>query len=133
MTALTYRRSATLNPSWLESQDAECRTYAREHGLTITDTFTDIDRTGDGLADLLEAAQSDSVDAVIVTDLARFGTKITDHITTVQRLHDAGVEIHVVREPTTNTPDAIGLTVAQSYAEADTKLDYPLGGNGPGN
>ncbi|MGP5612281.1 recombinase family protein [Brachybacterium alimentarium] len=98
MTVVTYRRSATQNPSWLESQEAECRTYAREHGLTITDVFTDIGRTGDGLADLLEAAQSDSVDAVIVTDLARLGTKITDHITTVQRLHGAGVEIHVAKE-----------------------------------
>lgn len=123
MTAVTYRRSATQNPSWLESQDAECRTYAREHGLTITDTFTDIGRTGDGLADLLEAAQSDSVDAVIVNDLARLGTKITDHLTTVQRLHDVGVEIHVAKQPATNALDAIMLTVAQSYAEADMKLD----------
>lgn len=98
MTAVTYRRSATQNPSWLESQEAACRTYAREHGLTITDTFTDIGRTGDGLADLLQAAQSDSVDAVIVTDLARLGTKITDHLTTAQRLHGAGVEIHVAKE-----------------------------------
>lgn len=98
MTAVTYRRSATLNPSWLENQETACRTYAREHGLTITDTFTDIGRTGDGLADLLEAAQSDSVDAVIVNDLARLGEKINDHLATVQRLHDAGVEIHVAKE-----------------------------------
>ena len=64
MTAVTYRRSATQNPSWLESQEAECRTYAREHGLTITDTFTNIGRTGDGLADLLEERPRGSCCAV---------------------------------------------------------------------
>lgn len=122
MTAVTYRRSATQNPSWLESQDAECRTYVREHGLTITDTFTDIGRTGDGLADLLEAAQSDSVDAVIVTDLARLGTRTTDHLTTVQRLHDAGVEIHVAKERATSQRDGLLVGVMQAYVETDTRL-----------
>ena len=125
MSAVTYRRSATQNPSWLESQDAECRTYAREHGLTITDTFTDIGRTGDGLADLLEAAQSDSVDAVIVNDLARLGTKITDHLTTVQRLHDAGVEIHVAKERATSQREGLLAGVLQAYVETNTRLDYP--------
>jgi len=122
MTAVTYRRSATLNPSWLESQEAACRTYAREHGLTITDTFTDIGRTGNGLADLLEDAQSDSVEAVIVNDLARLGTKITDHLTTVQRLHDAGVEIHVVTEHATSQREGRLLGVMQTCAEAESRV-----------
>ena len=122
MTAVTSRRSATQNPSWLESQEAECRTYAREHGLTITDTFTNIGRTGDGLADLLEATQSDSVDAVIVNDLARLGTRTTDHLTTVQRLHDAGVEIHVAKERATSQRDGLLVGVMQAYVETDTRL-----------
>lgn len=127
MKAVLYRRSATENPTWLNDQEADCRRYASDHGLTITDTFLDIGRTGDGLDAMLHAAEQDDVHAVIVTDLARLGAKLTDHIATVQRLHDAGVDIHVTKESaTSNTQDAHLFAVMQAYAGADDQLDSPL-------
>ncbi|QSB07028.1 tetratricopeptide repeat protein [Natronoglycomyces albus] len=50
-----------------------------------------------------------------------------------RRAHDAGVEIHVAKQRTTSTLDAIMLAAAQSYAEAYAKLDYPLDGDPSGN
>lgn len=62
------------------------------------------------------------MDAVIVNDLARLGTRTTDHLTAVQRLHDAGVEIHVAKERATSQRDGLLVGVMQAYVETDTRL-----------
>ncbi|ROZ64663.1 recombinase family protein [Kocuria soli] len=71
MKAVTYRRSVTENPDWLNRQESDCRRYADEHGLTITEVFTDIGRPSDGLRGVLDAVAREDVTGLIVTDLAR--------------------------------------------------------------
>ena len=97
MKAVLYRCSVTENPTWLKDQEADCRRYGDEHGLTVTDSFLDIGRTGVGLDAVIAAAEHDYVGAVIVTDLARLGSRITKHLAVVRRFHGAGVDIHVTK------------------------------------
>lgn len=122
MTAVTYRRSATENQGWLDDQEAGCRRYADEHGLTITRVFTDIGRSHAGIDHLIATAEEGGVTDLIVTDLARLGFRIADHLAVVQRLHDAGIDIHVTKERTPNTQASLRLGVRQAYTEADDKL-----------
>ncbi|RBP64265.1 resolvase-like protein [Brevibacterium sanguinis] len=125
MKTVLFRRSETENPTWLDDQEADCRRYAAEHDLTVTDTFFDIGRTGVGLDAVIDAADHDDVGVVIVTDLARLGSRITDQFAVVQRLHDAGVDIHVTKECATNgTYDSLLLGAMQVYA----KVNHPKDG-----
>ncbi|MGP5054697.1 recombinase family protein [Brachybacterium paraconglomeratum] len=132
MKAVTYRRSVTENPDWLNRQEADCRRYADEHGLTITEVFTDVGRTGDGLRGVLDVVAREDVTGLIVTDLARLGTKYADHVAIVQQLHDAGVDIHVTKDRTTRFVEENLIAVKQAYTEADARFaDYPLSSDDP--
>lgn len=128
MKAVLYCRSATENPTWLDDQEADCQKYARENGLTITQVVTDIGHARAGIDRVLEAVEHDGADAVIVNDLARLGSKLTDHIATVRRLNDAGVTLHVAKERFTDARFPLLLGVMQAYAEADDRLvGHPVG------
>ena len=120
MKAVTYRRSVTENPDWLNRQEADCRRYADEHGMTITDVFTDVGRTGGGLRGVLDVVAREDVTGLIVTDLARLGTKYADHVAVVQQLHDAGVDIHVTKERTADSGKGVLISVMQGYADVDS-------------
>ena len=54
MNAVTYRYSAAENPTRLNQQEADCRSYANEHGLTITEVFTDTGHSRHGLHRMLD-------------------------------------------------------------------------------
>lgn len=103
MNTIIYRRSAALNQQGLDDQDSSCREYAHEHGLTVTGSYYDIGRTGEGLASTLDAVRQNDVKAMIVNDIARLGGKINDNLATVRRLLDAGVTIHIAQEKFTGT------------------------------
>lgn len=132
MKAVTYRRSVTENPDWLNRQEADCRRYADEHGLTITEVFTDVGRTGDGLRGVLDVVAREDMTGLIVTDLARLGAKYADHVAIVQQLHDAGVDIHVTKDRTTRFVEENLIAVKQACTEADARFaDYPLSSDDP--
>ncbi len=134
MNAVTYRYSAAENPTRLNQQEADCRSYANEHGLTITEVFTDTGHSRHGLHRMLDAARREDVTGLIVTDLARLGTKYADHVAVVQQLHDAGVDIHVTKEGPATSREELMLGVMQGYAEADDQLlGYPLGEDDSGD
>lgn len=126
------RRSVTENPDWLNRQEADCRRYADEHGMTITEVFTDVGRTGDGRRGALDVVAREDVTGLIVADLARLGTKCADHVAVVQQLHDAGVDIHVTKDRTTRFVEENLIAVKQAYTEADARFaDYPLSSDDP--
>lgn len=127
MNAVAYRRSAAENPTRLNQQEADCRRYADEHGLTVIEVFTDIGRTGDGLLGVLDAIEREDVTVLIVTDLARLGTKYADHVAVVQQLHDAGVDIHVTKDRTTNHVAEGLIAVTQAHFDAEAPRSYPSG------
>jgi len=78
MKAVTYRYGAAENPTWLNQQETDCRRYADEHGLTVTEVFTDVGRSRHGLHHMLDAVEREDVTGLIVTDLARLGST-TEH------------------------------------------------------
>jgi DNA invertase Pin-like site-specific DNA recombinase len=132
MNAVTYRYSAAENPTRLNQQEADCRRYADEHGLTITEVFTDVGHSRHGLRGVLDAAQREDVTGLIVTDLARLGTKYADHVAVVQQLHNAGVDIHVTQDHTTSSVEENLIAVKQAVTEADARFaDYPLSSDDP--
>lgn len=100
MKAVTYRYSAAEEPTWMDQQEVDCRRYDDKHGLTVTEVFIDVGLSRHGLHHMLDAAAREDVTELIVTDLARLGSKYADHVTVVQQLHDDGVDIHVTKERT---------------------------------
>ena len=76
-------------------READCRRYDDEHGLTVTEVFIDVRLSRHGLHHMLDAAEWEDVTGLIVTNLARLGSKYADHVAAVQQLHDDGVDIHV--------------------------------------
>lgn len=111
MKAVAYRRSAADNPTWLNDQEAECRRYAEEHGMTVTNIVTDAGRSREGRRQLVDIAEQGGATALIVTDLARLGFKLADHKALVQQLHDAGIDIHVTKEHATDSRDGVMVSV----------------------
>lgn len=132
MKAVTYRYSAAENPTRLNQQEADCRRYADEHGLTVAEVFTDVGHSRHGPHHMLNAVEREDVTGLIVTALARLGTKYADHVAVVQQLHDAGVDIHVTKDRTTSSVEENLIAVKQAYTEADARLaDYPLSSDDP--
>lgn len=129
MKAVTYRYSAAENPTWLDQQEAECRRYADEHGLTVAEAFTDVGHSRHGLRHMLDAARREEVTGLIVTDLARLGTKYADHVAVVQQLHDAGVDIHVTKDRTTGSVEEYLIAVKQAHLDAEARRSFPSGGS----
>lgn len=132
MKAVTFRYSAAENLTWLDQQEADCRRYADEHGLPIIEVFTDVGRSRYGLQGVLDAVEREDVTGLIVTDLARLGSKYADHVAVVQQLHDAGVDIHVTKDRTTRFVEENPIAVKQAYTEADARFaDYPPSSDDP--
>ena len=100
MKTVTYRYSAGKKLTWMDQQEADCCRYDDEHGLTVTEVFIDVGLSRHGLHQMLDAAEREDVTGLIVTDLARLGSKYADHVAVVQQLHDDGVDIHVTKERT---------------------------------
>ena len=95
MKTVTYRYSAGKKLTWMDQQEADCCRYDDEHGLTVTEVFIDVGLSRHGLHHMLDAAEWEDVTGLIVTNLARLGSKYADHAAVVQQLHDDGVDIHV--------------------------------------
>ncbi|GAB3623743.1 recombinase family protein [Micrococcus luteus] len=129
MKAVTYRYSAAENPTWLDQQEADCRRYADEHGLTVTQVFTDVGHSRHGLHHMLDAVAREDVTGLIVTDLGRLGSKYADHVAVVQQLHDAGLDIHVTNDRTTSSVEENLIAVKQAHLDAQARRPFPSGGN----
>lgn len=129
MKAVTYRYSAAENPTWLDQQEADCRRYADEHGMTVIQVFTDVGRSRYGLQGVLDAVAREDVTGLIVTDLARLGSKYPDHVAVVQPLPDAGVDIHVTNDRTTSSVEENLIAVKQAHLDAQARRPFPSGGN----
>ncbi|MEX5309277.1 recombinase family protein [Kocuria sp. CPCC 205297] len=129
MKAVTYRYSAAENPTWLDQQEADCRRYADEHGMTVIQVFTDVGRSRYGLQGVLDAVAREDVTGLIVTDLARLGSKYADHVAVVQPLPDAGVDIHVTNDRTTSSVEENLIAVKQAHLDAQARRPFPSGGN----
>lgn len=119
MKAAEYRRSVTPNWTWLSKQGKDCQQYAQEHGMTIIATYADVGRSRYGLRTLLEASTRGEFAAVIVADTARLGRAPGDHLRTLERLRDAGVEVHIAKQPTTSSGFSLVVSAVLAYAEAD--------------
>lgn len=61
---------------------------------------------------------------LIVTDLARLGSKYVDHIAVVQQLHDAGVDIHVTKDRTTGSVEENLIAAKQAHLDSQAPRSF---------
>jgi len=101
-------------------EGADVRTFAD------ADTGTDTDR-GD-YQRLMDAAETGEIDAVVVKDMSRVARSVRDLMRTVDRLREAGVELHFIDDPIEVRPDDddptqdLMLQVLAAVAEFEAKI-----------
>lgn len=86
----------------LAGQRLQLETYAREHSLEIVGSSSDIgsgltlDRPG--LLDFLDAVEDESVDVLLLSDLARLGRNINTVVRYWNLLRGRGVHVYTVMD-----------------------------------
>lgn len=128
--AVIYLRSATANQEQTDRQEARCRGYLRERGLSATHSYRDYGHPGPALAELLDAASKGEVTDVAITSLDRLGRRFTENLDNFTALEQAGVTIHTAEGIITGP---IGDDCARSFlykfalAEAELVTDEDTG------
>jgi len=89
--------------------------------------YEDIDRTGtdfhrDGIQAAIADARAGEIDLLIAYDLARFGRNVTESLTQIRVLRDAGVRLASTTEPFDDSPEGqFMLTQFLAFAELYSK------------
>lgn len=100
--------------------NAEVRTFAD------ADTGTDTDR--EDYQRVMSAAENGEVDVVVVKDMSRIARSVRDLMRTVDRLRDAGVELHFIDDPIDVRPKSddptnnLIMTILAAVAEFEAKI-----------
>lgn len=92
--AVIYLRSATASREQTGRQEARCRAYLRERGLTATRAYRDDGHPGPALTELLDAASKGEITDVAIASLDRLGRRFTQNLDNFTSLEQAGVTIH---------------------------------------
>ena len=112
VTVACYARVSTADQQ-LDRQIESITDYAQNRlGASLQDvdiyrdksTGTDTDRSG--YQALMDAADAGDIDAVIVHQVSRIARSVSDLESTAERLRDSGVELHIISEGLTMTPDS---------------------------
>jgi site-specific DNA recombinase len=89
----------------LESQEARCREYAKQHGLHVVRVFTDAGKTGRNVnrkafKELLANCRKhrEELSACVCYDVSRWARDVAGWATTVHTLEDLGIQFHSVLE-----------------------------------
>ena len=89
----------------LESQEARCREYAKQHGLHVLRVFTDAGNTGRNVnpkafKELLANCRKhrEELSACICYDVSRWARDVAGWATTVHTLEELGIQFHSVLE-----------------------------------
>lgn len=99
----------------IEGQVADCRDYARAHGMDVIEVYADSHISGtstvgrDEFLRMIYDAEHKRFDAVIVWKIDRFGRSREDIAVNKRRLRRAGVELHYAREALPEGPEGILL------------------------
>ena len=103
----------------LAGQRLQLETYAKEHGLEIVGSSSDIgsgltlDRPG--LLDFLDAVEDESVDVLLLPDLARLGRNINTVVRYWNILCGRGVHVYTVMD------GEIDLSINMTFQEITRK------------
>lgn len=104
-----YCRVSTENQN-LDRQLESTHEYAEEHldaDLADVETYRDkstgTDTSREGYRDLMDAVEAEEADAVVVHEISRLARSLQDLDRTVDRVTDAGAELHFVRDGLTFT------------------------------
>lgn len=128
--AAIYARYSTnlQNESSIEDQVNACRAYASREKLQVVRVFSDAAKSGASLADrpafrdMMEAAQRQEFDCIVVFDLSRLSRDMEDLAGCYKRLNHAGVTLRAVHEGEINTV-LVGLRglIGQLYREDNAR------------
>lgn len=132
MKVAKYHRVSTENQS-LDRQTSATKQYVDEHfpgaevlALADADTGTNTDRTD--YKRLMEAVEAGDVDVVVVKDMSRIARSVRDLMRTVDRVREAGVELHFIDDPIEVRPDDddptqdLMLQILAAVAEFEAKI-----------
>jgi len=132
LTVVRYHRVSTENQN-LARQATTTEAYVAEtfpdadvKTLADADTGTDIDR--DGNERPMDAIQDAKVDAVVVKDMSRIARSVRDLIHMVDRLREAGMELHCIDDPLEVRPidadptQGLMLQILAAVAEFEAKI-----------
>lgn len=133
MTVLRYHRVSTEQQN-LQRQASATETYVAQtfgedvevRTLADADTGTNTDR--DGYERLMDAAESGEVDAIVVKDMSRVARSVRDLMRTVDRVREAGVELHFIDDPIEVRPgdddptQDLMLQILAAVAEFEAKI-----------
>lgn len=93
----------------LVQQELDCLEYAREHGIEITQVYTDRREQRGELELLLADAEMDAHTVVVVASLRRLASEVEAAAHRVAEFDRIGVTIHQAREHDPNTADEDAL------------------------
>lgn len=95
---------------------------------TIADADTGTNTDRDGYGRLMAAVENDEIDAVVVKDMSRIARSVRDLMRTVDRLREAGVELHFIDDPIEVRPNDddptqdLMLQILAAVAEFEAKI-----------
>lgn len=122
---VTYRRASTdeeNQPYSLDAQQADIQSFlALRPNWTVVAEYVERASAKDvagrpQLQSLLDAAGRDQFDAVLVAKVDRWSRRVSDVASTVEYLHDLGVEFVSVAEPFISTDGPFGTFMLQMLA-----------------
>lgn len=133
MTIAKYHRVSTEHQS-LARQTSATLEYVEEHfeddrdveTFADADTGTDTDRAD--YQRMMELAEAGEIDVVVTKDMSRVARSVRDLMRTVDRLREAGVELHFIDDPIEVRPGDddpahnLMLQVLAAVAEFEAKI-----------
>lgn len=132
MTVARYHRVSTDHQT-LDRQTTATEDYVADHfddhsvrSYADADTGTDTDRSD--YQRLMSDVEAGDVDVVVVKDMSRVARSVRDLMRTVDRLRDAGCELHFIDDPIQVTPydddptQDLMLQVLAAVAEFEARI-----------
>jgi DNA invertase Pin-like site-specific DNA recombinase len=103
VTVVRYHRVSTENQNLARqasaTEDYVAETFPDADVKNLADADTGIDTHPDGYERLVDAIEDGKVDAVVVKDMSRIARSVRDLMRYVDRLREAGVELHSIEDP----------------------------------
>lgn len=108
------------------NQEDLLRNYAAEHGYTIVGKSCDLhvphDRKQYGLASMLDAAQNEEFQVLLIQSWQRLGRNLVSLDKTLSSLHQYGITVRSLKEPEISLDNAL---MAVKFSGAMREPDEP--------
>lgn len=132
MTVARYHRVSTehqvLDRQTQATEQYVAENFADRNVTTFADADTGTDTDRNDYQDMMAQAESGELDVIVVKDMSRIARSVRDLMRTVDRLKEAGVELHFIDDPidvrpgTDDPTNDLLLTILAAVAEFEAKI-----------